>query len=908
MTHTTPVQQGGSGWSDNSSTGSQSGSESDTGSDADSSSRGGGRDTAGAVRLAALSCLHHLAKADGRALHPFWIVLLPVYNPLQTKYHDATLMDAIVRDPVPKVRALAAAVLSSMLEGPAQKAYLIIAEATSSARPPVRGFTTLSSTLGHQVIALHDGLLHAISNEAHTVASVNILRALETLMLSAAYTRLPPDLLPRCIEAASGKLSPHGSYTCGVQVLTRRLITAPQKLVAISANTQASQTAACACLAAAFGTKGGLPSVANLLCAPLPQAADMAAAAAVAAPARQHALINTLLELSCSESAVLRCAALSALHGVAKNYIAALASLWDSINHAVQLNVTTMRPLSSGSAPASPGLSAAAGEGAPSAEAKCAQQAIKLLSEFLSGCYSLTEAKTQPHSGAAVCHVESSPTRKRQQGQWRATGTEAATGHQPSEQMPKPSQACSPFDSRGTEPMQTRKADGAAKRAQHAALPSSPTDAVTSAVGHAAEEAQCIEMWRQSCSCPLPQAVSHDSPVVRTAAQAALSELPYPLYAALPSSQQAQICSWVWHACQRDSAAAVRAAAAKCLGRIAERMPVQSCPSELKTSVDIMCSAVHDSAVSVRVPAASAIANLAEALQRQQQQHQQQLSMRLMPSLTKLASAAITACRDSDKVQVNAVRALGHLFTVQHPSLSQQREQLPGCSSQQHPACAATTYLNSEGTPDDEVPSCGQVNCSCGQVDCSCGSASCSQQCDNGRSSWWGEEWLVQGTQCLLSCLGSSTDKVQWNACYATGRLFKNRAAAGVADQSRQLGMLLSALLDVIRANSSFKIRSHAAAALANLGQRSLYGDLWEEALQTSYDAFVGLHNSGDGSDSSINAGKNYQFTAALQQQLQQSMTTLMRTACVDDRKGTAFVLCQSLKLCVSNSRSMLSE
>lgn len=111
-------------------------------------------------------------------------------------------------------------------------------------------------------------------------------------------------------------------------------------------------------------------------------------------------------------------------------------------------------------------------------------------------------------------------------------------------------------------------------------------------------------------------------------------------------------------------------------------------------------------------------------------------------------------------MQVNAVRALGHLFTVQHPSLSQQREQLPGCSSQQHPACAATTYLNSEGTPDDEVPSCGQVNCSCGQVDCSCGSASCSQQCDNGRSSWWGEEWLVQGTQCLLSCLGSSTDKV----------------------------------------------------------------------------------------------------------------------------------------------------
>ena len=97
------------GWSDSSSTGSQSSSESDTGSDTDSSSRGGGRDTASAVRLAALACLQQLAKADGRALHPFWIMLLPVYNPLQTKYHDATLMDAIVRDPVPKVSVLCGA-------------------------------------------------------------------------------------------------------------------------------------------------------------------------------------------------------------------------------------------------------------------------------------------------------------------------------------------------------------------------------------------------------------------------------------------------------------------------------------------------------------------------------------------------------------------------------------------------------------------------------------------------------------------------------------------------------------------------------------------------------------------------------------------------------------------------------
>ena len=60
----------------------------------------------------------------------------------------------------------------------------------------------MSSTLGHLVIALHDGLLHAISNEAHVAALVNMLKTLGTLMLSAAYNRLPTDLLPRCIEVS----------------------------------------------------------------------------------------------------------------------------------------------------------------------------------------------------------------------------------------------------------------------------------------------------------------------------------------------------------------------------------------------------------------------------------------------------------------------------------------------------------------------------------------------------------------------------------------------------------------------------------------------------------------------------------------------------------------------------------
>ena len=75
------------------------------------------------------------------------------------------------------------------------------------------------------------------------------------------------------------------------------------------------------------------------------------------------------------------------------------------------------------------------------------------------------------------------------------------------------------------------------------------------------------------------QAVCHASPIVRSAAQAGLCELPHPIYEALEAAQQAQICNWIWHACQHDSAAAVRAAAAKCLGHVVEGMTLQGCPS-----------------------------------------------------------------------------------------------------------------------------------------------------------------------------------------------------------------------------------------------------------------------------------------------------------------------------------------
>ena len=46
-----------------------------------------------------------MAKADGKAMHPLWSAIFPVYTPLTGKASMTTLMDVIASDPQPKVKA-----------------------------------------------------------------------------------------------------------------------------------------------------------------------------------------------------------------------------------------------------------------------------------------------------------------------------------------------------------------------------------------------------------------------------------------------------------------------------------------------------------------------------------------------------------------------------------------------------------------------------------------------------------------------------------------------------------------------------------------------------------------------------------------------------------------------------------
>jgi hypothetical protein len=162
--------------------------------------------------------LQSIAKAESKALHPHWTALLAAPAAPPRRAAPATLSGAMLADPLPKVRrpprrwpprgrctrplaqkaaplppppppptaarlpaapgpqvrSMAAATIGALLEGPAQRAFLAVAEARApQQRQPVRGFTTLSASLGATALALHAALLQSVSAPAASPCSTS---------------------------------------------------------------------------------------------------------------------------------------------------------------------------------------------------------------------------------------------------------------------------------------------------------------------------------------------------------------------------------------------------------------------------------------------------------------------------------------------------------------------------------------------------------------------------------------------------------------------------------------------------------------------------------------------------------------------------------------------------------------
>jgi hypothetical protein len=126
-------------------------SESSDAEGSSSSSSSLERYRASRVRSGALACLQLLAKADPKSLHGSWTTLLPMADAVASQRGarsgsggaggagtGASVAHILLHDPQLRVRHAAAATIVTLLEGPAQRAYLAVAEARELERQPVR--------------------------------------------------------------------------------------------------------------------------------------------------------------------------------------------------------------------------------------------------------------------------------------------------------------------------------------------------------------------------------------------------------------------------------------------------------------------------------------------------------------------------------------------------------------------------------------------------------------------------------------------------------------------------------------------------------------------------------------------------------------------------------------------------
>ena len=172
------------------------------------------------------------------------------------------------------------------------------------------------------VVALHRALLHSIQHEPDPLVLAATLRALGTLLLGAPYHRLPPQLLPLCVQALQACLA-KATPAAGVGSQ------GPEQLPVASS--------CLSCLAAAFSSKASAAALVQLL---LPadrgrlssSGGDGSGEGDSSGNGHQpQQLLRLLFEYASSQQPALQLEAVMALRGVAQQHAALLQGCWERL-------------------------------------------------------------------------------------------------------------------------------------------------------------------------------------------------------------------------------------------------------------------------------------------------------------------------------------------------------------------------------------------------------------------------------------------------------------------------------------------------------------------------------------------------------------------------------------------------
>ncbi|EEE68058.1 hypothetical protein OsJ_26064 [Oryza sativa Japonica Group] len=313
--------------------------------------------------------------------------------------------------------------------------------------------------------------------------------------------------------------------------------------------------------------------------------------------------------------------------------------------------------------------------------------------------------------------------------------------------------------------------------------------------------------WIEVIERLLPQGLSHGSATVRTASLTCFPGMTYDVFFSLPENKRDYVTSSSIHAALSDTAPAVRSAACRAIGIVACFPSILSSPSLPGKFIDAIEFNTRNSSTPVRITASWALANLCSSIRFRALDTNPSAGVLDKSAISLLVEIALRLAKDGEKVKSNAVRALGYLLRF-------------------------IRFNNHSDTVDDPSNSvlCGDP------------------------------VWLERMVHALMSCVTTGNVKVQWNVCHALSNLFMNDTLR--LPDMPWASSVYSILLLLLRDSNNYKIRMHAAVALAVPVSRLDYGSSFPDVVRGIEHVLESL------SSNSLSSPSNFKHKGNLEKQV----------------------------------------
>lgn len=160
------------------------------------------------VQVLYLACLQTLVKMNPKSFHSEWPRLLGTVEHIKVELTGkdslVPLTYFVVNGTSPRLRHAAAASISTLIEGPAQRAYLGLGEHDTS----ITSFISLSQSLGQIIVTNVDALTRCILSENDDMVCCSVIRALTTFLVGCSWNKISSRYLWSSIRVLHEKMGP----------------------------------------------------------------------------------------------------------------------------------------------------------------------------------------------------------------------------------------------------------------------------------------------------------------------------------------------------------------------------------------------------------------------------------------------------------------------------------------------------------------------------------------------------------------------------------------------------------------------------------------------------------------------------------------------------------------------------